>query len=130
MVVERTCTQLQCQCLAVLRDFLYAYIGFQRVAGRLDVDVSVAVVGAGVCERGHVAPQVDTVIAVVELTAEAERTVYLSRGTPNSRCSHSVLLMDALIVKSLWSVCGCFLSPGMVGSLSATRFNRLLTIEL
>jgi hypothetical protein len=79
MVVERTCTQLQCQCLAVLRDLLYAYIGFQRVAGRLDVDVSIAVVGAGVCERGHVAPQVDTVIAVVELTAEAERTVYLKR---------------------------------------------------
>ena len=62
----------------------YAYIGFQRVAWRLDVDVSVAVVGAGVCERWHVAPQVDTVIAVVELTAEAERTVYLKRHAQQS----------------------------------------------
>ena len=105
MVVERTCTQLQCQCLAVLRNLLYAYISFQRVAGRLDVDVSVAVVGAGVCERGHVAPQVDTVIAVVELTAEAERTVYLKRHAQQSLQPFGVVyrrIDSEVVVVGLW----------------------------
>ena len=79
MVVERSGTQFQRKRLALLRYFLYAYVCLQRVARRLDVDVCVAIVGAVVRERRHVAPQVDAVLLVVELAAQTERAVYLKR---------------------------------------------------